>query len=191
MEILILGGILVALMVFVSTRIKKNSAKAFERERIETENYAIYKPEGFIVPVRLKSEYALEMYSKDKGEEKAGKINQAWATLKVFKKENFAEICRRAQLSSAKIISKETARDGDLNYFFMHGEGIEETVGKEIYYKIIEDTKSGAVYELQSSILNDYLETYSSKISAIMQSFTVRTGHLVKAEVNQLIGTGL
>ncbi len=191
MEILILGGILVALMVFVSTRIKKNSAKAFEREKIETEDYSIYKPEGFIMPVRFKSDFALEMYSKDKGEEKAGTINQAWATLKIFKKDNFAEICRRAKQTAAKIISEETARDGGLNYFFMHGTGAEETVGKEIFYKIIEDTKSGAIYELQSSVLNDYLETHSSKVSAIMQSFTVRSGHLVKAQVNQLIGTGL
>ena len=51
MEILIPGLILVGLMVWVSTRIKRNAAKAFEREEIETAEFSLTKPEGFLAPV--------------------------------------------------------------------------------------------------------------------------------------------
>src|SRR5215218_5042830 len=71
MEILILGVILVALMAYVSTRIKKSAARAFEREVIETGDFRLVKPEGFLSPVSENSEYAFEAYSKDFGEDDA------------------------------------------------------------------------------------------------------------------------
>src|SRR5687767_8261126 len=48
MELLIPGLILVALMVYASTRIKRTAAAAFDRETVDTEDFIIQKPEGFL-----------------------------------------------------------------------------------------------------------------------------------------------
>jgi hypothetical protein len=48
MEILIAGVILVAFMAYASTRIKRSAAKAFEAETVETDQFVIQKPDGFL-----------------------------------------------------------------------------------------------------------------------------------------------
>mgnify|MGYP007097599700 CR=1 FL=1 len=48
MELLIPGLILVALMVWASTKIKRSAAQAYAAESIETEYFAIEKPDGLI-----------------------------------------------------------------------------------------------------------------------------------------------
>ena len=50
MEILIIGVIVVALMAYASTKIKKSAREAFEVEVFENEGFTITKPEGFIIP---------------------------------------------------------------------------------------------------------------------------------------------
>ena len=52
MEILIIGGVLVVIMVIISTQIKKAAASAFEREVIETDDFRIVKPSGLMNPIR-------------------------------------------------------------------------------------------------------------------------------------------
>lgn len=65
MELLIPGLILVALMVYASTRIKRSAAAAFDEEAIETDEYVIQKPEGFLHNLNAGSEYLFEAYSKE------------------------------------------------------------------------------------------------------------------------------
>ena len=82
MEILIIGGLLVALMAYLSTKIKKEAKRAYEQEVIETEGFKIVKPVDFIIPLKKASEYAFEAYSKDFGEDEAGDLSQCWAVIK-------------------------------------------------------------------------------------------------------------
>src|SRR5262245_39275440 len=82
MEILIIGVLLVALMVYVSTKIKKAAKQAYEQETFENEYFTITKPEGFIIPVKEASEFLFEAYSKDLGEEFTNEeFNQCQATV--------------------------------------------------------------------------------------------------------------
>src|SRR5438309_8366475 len=74
--ILIPGLILVALMIYASTRIKRNAAAAFEPETIETDEFIIHKSDGFLNIVDGDPKYALEMYSKDFGAGDANKTRQ-------------------------------------------------------------------------------------------------------------------
>ena len=75
MEILIVGAIVVALMVYASTKIKRSAAAAFEEETIETDEYSFVKPEGFLNPVEPEGYLAFYAYSKEYGEEgKAEKL---------------------------------------------------------------------------------------------------------------------
>ena len=65
MELLIPGLILVALMVYASTRIKKKAAAALDRERITTETFTIVKPEGFINIALPDAGLLFQAYSKE------------------------------------------------------------------------------------------------------------------------------
>lgn len=67
MELLIPGLILVALMVYASTRIKRSAAAAFESETIETDEFIIKKPDGFLSVLGGDPKYAYEAYSRDFG----------------------------------------------------------------------------------------------------------------------------
>lgn len=81
MEILIIGIIVVALMAYVSTRVKRSAAAAFDAETIETDEYSIQKPEGFLSVIGGDQRFAFEAYSKDFGTGPAEKLRQARATL--------------------------------------------------------------------------------------------------------------
>ena len=65
MEILIPGLILVALMVYASTRIKRNAAAAFEAETIESDEFVIQKPAEFLHNLNGDPRYVFEAYSRD------------------------------------------------------------------------------------------------------------------------------
>ena len=93
MEILILGILIVALMVFVSTKIKKNAAQAFEREIIETEEFSLIKPEGLLHPLRDNSEFAFEAYSKEFGDEDLRNFWRANAELLVHDGKSLKTVC--------------------------------------------------------------------------------------------------
>lgn len=65
MELLIPGLILVALMVYASTRIKRSAARAFEAETVETDEFIIQKAEGFLHNLNGDPKYLFEAYSKE------------------------------------------------------------------------------------------------------------------------------
>ncbi len=65
MEILIVGSIIVALMVWASTRIKRDAAAAYNEEVIEADGFKLTKPEGFIHLLNDDSGLAFRANSKD------------------------------------------------------------------------------------------------------------------------------
>lgn len=69
MEILIIGLIIVALMVYTSTRIKRNAAAAYEPEAIEGDGFVIQKPEDFLHNLNADPRYIFEAYSKSFSDE--------------------------------------------------------------------------------------------------------------------------
>ncbi len=173
MEILIIGIILVLLMGYVSTKIKKTSAAAYQPELLEAADYSVIKPEGYIVPWNQES--AFKAHSSEMGnEEGAEKLYKSRADLRVFEDLSFDEICRGARKSVKKIISEETAKDGDLKYCFIHAQNLEDKTSVEVFYKIVENQSTKKVYELQVSVLGEAMEGYSAKASEILQSFTVK-----------------
>lgn len=67
MELLIPGLILVALMVYASTRIKKTAAAAFEPESVSGAGFTLEKPEGFLSVIGGDSSLEFEAYSREFG----------------------------------------------------------------------------------------------------------------------------
>ena len=81
MELLIPGLILVALMVWASTRIKRSAAQAFEAEHIDGDGFSLDKPEGFLQQVDNDSENVFQAYSKEFGRGTAEELRAATAAV--------------------------------------------------------------------------------------------------------------
>ncbi|MBA2735580.1 MAG: hypothetical protein H0U50_02210 [Pyrinomonadaceae bacterium] len=174
MEILIIGGILVALMAYVSTKIKKSAASAYQRETIETDEFSIIKPENFINPTGENSGFAFTAHSKDFGTGEAEEFRQAQTNLRVYSNAGFDEVCRNARQSAGKIISNETTESGNEKICFLNGEKTENEIETEVFYKIVESGKQNKIYELKISVLSEFRENYSAAVNELLQSFTIK-----------------
>ena len=176
MEILIVGIVIVALMAYASTKIKKSAAQAFELEEIETEEFTIIKPEGFLNPINEKSAFAFEAYSKDLGKDEARNLRQSWATLRVVSNSDFQTICKNAKNSAGTIFSKNFVEDAPDNQkiFLIEGRKTEKEVEIYSFWKIVESRARRKVYELQVSVLEDCREDFEEKANVMIESFAVK-----------------
>lgn len=149
MEIFIIGAIVVAIMAYVSTKIKRAASEAYEQENVETEHFRLIKPESFIIPVKESSEFAFETYSKDYGEDLAEKFRQCWA---VVKEKNGIE-------DDTEVL--ETER-------------IEEDVTIKTFSKTLASRNLDKSFELEISVLPDYEEKYAEGIKLMLESFYLK-----------------
>lgn len=175
MEILIVGFILVALMAYVSTRIKKSAASAYEPETVETAEFSLVKPEGFIVPVGNASAFAFETFSKDFGEsDETEKLRRAEANLRIAAGENFAVYCERAKQTFDEILSAETlgASENGRKICLLKGENQENGVQTFEYRKII--AGDARIYDLRAIVLGDDFAVYGERIEKMIASFQVK-----------------
>jgi len=172
MEILIIGGFVVALMIVVSTRIKKSAAEAYEAEIVETEKFKIYKPDGFIHP--LNDDFPFEANSKEYGKNEASKFRQARTVLHIINNLDFKNVCENAKKTTGKINSKRYVENSPAGQriFLLEGESVEDTVKTLVFWKVIED--NGKIYELRAAVIESYSEEFTEKIKLMLESFTVK-----------------
>lgn len=176
MEILIVGVLLVAAMIFVSTKIKKSAADAFEREIIERENFKLVKPKGFISPLNENSEFAFEAYTKEFGKNDADEFRQAWVNLVVTSDLNFPAAIESIRKADGKILSEKLSPDAPdgQKICLIESEKIDKEVKVKKFYKIVESSKHREIYQLRISVLDAYKEIYSSEIREMLDSFVVK-----------------
>ncbi|MDQ3063875.1 MAG: hypothetical protein M3R14_13595 [Acidobacteriota bacterium] len=172
MEILIVGVILVALMAFVSTKIKKSAAQAFEPEMIETEDFKIIKSKGFINPINEDSAFAFEAYTKELGENDAKNFRQAQAGLRIITDSNFEAVCGNAKVSADKILSEKWFENPRV--YLLESEKIENDVTIISLWKIVENIRKRKIYELQISVLEAYREDYAARTNEMINSFIAK-----------------
>lgn len=135
-------------MAYVSTKIKKAASEAYEQENVETEYFRIIKPESFIIPVKEKSDYAFETYSKDYGEDLAEKFNQCWAVI--------------------------TEKDGVAAEESLELERVEDNVTIKTFTKRVVDKNLDKTFELEISLLPEYEEKYAEGIKLMLDSFHLK-----------------
>lgn len=175
MEILIVGILLVALMVYVSTRIKKSAARAYEREKVETEEFKLIKPENFIIPLNENSKFAFQARAKDFGENEASNTPQAKIELNVFTNSNFQNVCKDKKKSADKILSEQQSEDlSKQKICRFETEKTEDEIAFSSFHKIVEDKKRNKVYDLNVSVVKDFLDSYKEKVSEVLESFVVK-----------------
>lgn len=163
MEILILGLILVALMVWASTKIKKNVAQAYEHEVIDNADFSIAKPDGFLHVLNGDPKFAFEAYSKEFGKDETSGFRQARAT--VLHIENTS-----AKKAFDNVRSALTEPETEGNY--VSGLKSEDDAVFEICHKII--AKNGGVFDLEVTVLHEYAEEQTSNVHELLESFQVK-----------------
>jgi hypothetical protein len=172
MELLIPGLILVGLMVYVSTRIKRSAAAAFEPEEIETDEFSITKPEGFLHPLNNDNGVSFEAYTKEFGEDDAKKFRHAWAELEIHEASDPDVIIEEIKRSAEKVLTEETIKVGDRKAYLIDAERLENGVAVTTLYKITAD--GSRVYEMRISVLDEQKDAYLRKIEEMRDSFRLK-----------------
>jgi hypothetical protein len=169
MEILIPGLLLVALMVYLSTRIKRTAAEAFAEERIETDDFLITKPDDFIIPVKEESSFAFAAYSKDFGADDADEIRQVSAELMIYENDSLEHVRSSICTEDVKVVSDQRLIG---NAEILEIESVINGIGVESEHRLVE--KNGKVFHLAISALADTKEEQQRNIDTLLASFEVK-----------------
>lgn len=172
MELLIPGLLLVALMVYLSTRIKKSAAAAFEREEVETPEFSLVKPEGFINPVNNPPEVVFSAYSKDFGTDAAENLRQAEIIVTRLDGAAFDLACEAARGALASVTSEDTKTVGGHRACEIRGSLDEQGVPTAVSYSILEG--DGVIFELRAVVIEDHKETYAQRIDETLSTFILK-----------------
>ncbi len=167
MEILIPGLILVALMVWASTKIKKRAADAFEAELIETDEYRLNKPEGFLHVIG-DEKHELSAYSKDFGKNDNSGIRQATIELDVFRGGVLNQI--RDDVVGGSTDARVTSQTGTACE--IDSEEAANEIPIRTFYKIV--AAGDAVYRLRFAALSEHVDDYLRKIKETLDSFVIK-----------------
>ena len=166
MELLIPGLILVALMAWASTKIKKRAAEAFEPELIETENYSLQKPEGFL-HVLNSDDHDFEAYSKEFDQGNFS-LRRAMIEIDVLRDIDLKEAVDALNANSA---DPTTIKESDNVYRIECEETANENPFR-VFYKLVSSPRG--VYRLRFAVSAENAEDYLRRIDETLDSFTVK-----------------
>jgi hypothetical protein len=160
MELLIPGLILVALMIYASTRIKRTAAAAFEAEVIETDDFVIQKPEGMLHVINGDKRFAFEAYSKDFGVENNKDVRCVTATVEITNGtgvENVADV--------TEIID-------DIRYVTIEANEQESGANLRVTRKLAK--RDDHVFTLETKLLADAPEEYLHRVETLLNGFRLK-----------------
>ncbi|HBR56243.1 MAG TPA: hypothetical protein DEA22_02030 [Blastocatellia bacterium] len=166
MELLIPGLLLVALMVYLSTKIKKKAAKAYEREMFVGKGFSVIKPEGFISPTDI-GELAFAAYSKEFGSDECENLRRVSAEARIFYGETLEDVVHQRLGTSSKT---GEAKPFDNKVRIIEREEEAEGCAYSAIYKFIEGEKT-ATYELAIKFLPDQKDEFLQKINEMLDTF--------------------
>jgi hypothetical protein len=177
MEILIIGGLFVLLMVYVSTRIKKSAAAAYEPETVEKEDFKIDKAEGFLYPLRDKPDFPFEAYSKLYGEKRQHRnIWRARVRLRIEEGLILQKMIREIKSGEEEFISQKNFDDlpEGQKGTILRTEKTEDEGRYKVFRKIVQSKGRGKTYELKTTILIPHEDEYIHRACQMMESFEVK-----------------
>jgi hypothetical protein len=153
MELLIPGLILVALMVWASTKIKRSASKAFDAEHIEGDGFTIDKPDGFLNRHYDGGDLLFDAYSKDLGTGEADNIRAATAV--VFSSDE--SINEAASLEQSRLINSDRSERFELN-------------GRHCVIVTGEEERDGHVFRVSEKLLECGDHTLVLKVEAVQET---------------------
>lgn len=172
MELLIPGLILVALMVWASTKIKRNAAAAFEPETIETDEFVIQKPDGFLHVVNDDSGLAFRAYSKDYGRNELNGDRQATIEVAVHRDSELKTVSANLESDGDSLADIQTYLDGGENAMNFVIDSTTRDPRRVRHYKLV--TRGTNIIELCFAVLYDYDGVFSVKIDEVLGNFRAK-----------------
>ena len=172
MELLIPGLILVALMVYASTRIKKSAAAAFVPETIETHDFIIQKPDGFLNKINRDEQFEFEAYSKEYGGPGAENFRQGTAYLRVYDSISTDEAVANLSHEGVEITGDISEVVNEIRYRVIEAKRTEKGVEFRIFYKIAE--RNARVYVFEIAALAETSGEFMRKIETMLAGFEVK-----------------
>lgn len=168
MELLIPGLILVALMVWASTKIKKSAAAAYAEETVATDRFTIIKPEDFIIPANEGSPFLFEARTKE--HETIGRESVPAASVTVRESsDDFDKVCSEIKGRADSVLDEDVHREGT-RVCVITAEESENGTAYIATYKIVDAGKS--VLVLRSLTLPEQSEELMRKIEGMVRSFS-------------------
>jgi hypothetical protein len=171
MELLIPGLILVALMVWTSTRIKRNAAAAFEAETIETDDYILEKPDGFLHVLNDETDRDLLAYSKEYGPGDLKGDRKAVLEIHIFQGESVDSRVRQLQDNGCSLGPVESFLDGGEKASTFEAETPDD-INTKIFYKLV--TRGSRIFELRFIVLKDFVEDFSEPRESVFRGFLAK-----------------
>jgi len=171
MELLIPGLLLVALMVWASTRFKRLAKEAFEPETIDNDLFSLEKPEGMLHVLNGREDLLFESYSKAFGDGPASNIRAVRAD--ITERTGFDRSAFIKDLKASGTVEEQHSEmiDGrryDMLTINESGNALKYAVT----YRIAE--KAGKLYVLQIKMLADAGDETAEKVDAMAESFTLK-----------------
>lgn len=172
MELLIPGLILVALMIYASTRIKRSAARAFEAETIETDDFVIEKPDGFLNVIGGDPKFAFEAYSRDFGGD--GTENIRRATANIVQKNNVTVEGVAAELlkSGGEVVDDRSEKISGINYRLIEHIVTEHDVDFRVKSKLAE--RDGKVLIFTTKTIAETTPEFMRNIETMFDSFELK-----------------
>jgi hypothetical protein len=171
MELLIPGLILVALMVWVSTKIKRSAKQAFEAEHIEGDGFALDKPDGFLNRYHATGDLLVDAYSKDFGTGSADKVRAVTAV--VFASDE--SINEAASLEQSRLVNSERSEIfelGGAHCIIVTGDEEHDGHKFNVSEKLLEC--GGRTMVLKIEALEETSDEFRRKIEQMLVSFSPR-----------------
>ncbi len=175
MELLIPGLILVALMVWASTKIKRDAEAAFGAETIETDDLKVKKPDGFLHVLNDDSGLAFRAYSKEYGANEANGIRKATIDIEILDgiepEERFAEL----ETELGELSNVEKYLDGEEIAISFTTEFVDDEIDFERVYRLVKRTdRPNRLFEMKITALAKYKNDYVVKLEDFVRSFRAK-----------------
>lgn len=172
MELLIPGLILVAFMVWASTRIKKNAAAAFDAEIVRTDEFSIRKPEGFLHVLNDSSGLAFRAYSKEFGKIGNREVRRATIEVEEHPDTKIDQVKRTIEGISESIELFEAYQDGGERAARLASTQVVDGGQYHVVRKLV--TRGGKVVELRGMVLSDHRDEFIDALESASDSFKVK-----------------
>ncbi|HEY2847208.1 MAG TPA: hypothetical protein VGI80_05270 [Pyrinomonadaceae bacterium] len=170
MEILIVGVIIVALMVWTSTRIKRSAAAAFEAETIKADQFTLAKPNGWLSIVDPRKPYLFEAYTKDLGNAPNENIRLGNASVEV----SDGTMDEIAELATSDVEITDDIREivGEKHYRVIELTRTDDEIDRVEWLKF--GKADGSVYTFSVKVLADTTAEFRRDIEAMVDSFEIK-----------------
>ena len=172
MELLIPGLVLVAIMVWASTRIKRNAAAAFDAERVETDDFVLEKPEGFLHVLNDNTGLLFRAYSKDFGTVGRSDIRQATIEVERHPGTNIDSVMSAIRNGSESLEAGTTYIDAGAEAVTARSISVRDGAEYETDHKLV--TRGDDVIEARGRVLSEHKDAYLPAIEKMLGSVRVK-----------------